>query len=58
MWPLELRICDSQIVIMMNYVVVSSVGIKRVVCIERPRKGQYAEHWYVPEIPADALLEN
>ena len=32
MLPLKLRFCGSQIVIIMNFVVVLSVGIKRVVC--------------------------
>ena len=34
MLPLKRRFCGSQIVIITNYVVVSSVGIKRVVCIQ------------------------
>ena len=34
MVPLKRRFRDSQIVIITNFVVVSSVGIKRVVCIQ------------------------
>ena len=33
--PLKRRFCDSKIVIITNFVVVSSVGIKEVVCISQ-----------------------